>query len=247
MVNVKQIAELLHLHFEIDASYQIDDHTGVVDVHNWVNVRTSNLPELPVQFGKVHGDFDCSQCGLTTLKGAPTWVQGAFNCSRNNLTTLTHAPDHVGQTFFCNRNRIESLVEGPSHVGRNYYCSDNRLKSLTGMPDQISGSVFCEDNLLTSLQGAPKFIGGEFSAFNNQLLDISHMPDRVVYEIYLSYHPELPVLRFTEFDADQEFVVDHAPPRLISILQKYQGKGKAFMLNMALELKQSGLGGNARW
>lgn len=247
MVDVNQIRKLLLSHFEVDSSYQIDDRTGVVDVGNWVRLKTQNLSELPVQFGKIHGDFDCSNSSLTTLKGSPTWVQGAFNCGRNNLTSLTHAPAHVGRTFFCSNNQIESLVDGPRHVGKSYYCNNNRLTSLTGIPDQITGSVFCENNQLKSLQGAPKSIYGEFQVFDNMLQDLSHMPEIVLYEISLSYHAQLPVLRFTQMDAELEFVFDDAPQEFITILKKYQSKGKAFMLNMALELKKAGFEGNARW
>ena len=43
-----------------------------VDVKGDVNLSYKNLKELPVQFGKVKGNFFCSNNQLKSLKGAQT-------------------------------------------------------------------------------------------------------------------------------------------------------------------------------
>ena len=44
----------------------------IVDVEGDVNLSYKNLKELPVQFGKVKGNFFCSNNQLKSLKGAQT-------------------------------------------------------------------------------------------------------------------------------------------------------------------------------
>ena len=60
---------------------------GEVDVKGWVGMQGMNLTEIPVKFGSVWGDFNCSKNHLTTLKNAPkSIVGGRFYCSNNQLT-----------------------------------------------------------------------------------------------------------------------------------------------------------------
>ncbi len=59
---------------------------GKVDVEGSVKMFYMNLTEIPIKFGKVTGNFDCSENNLTTLENCPTFVGGNFICSNNNLT-----------------------------------------------------------------------------------------------------------------------------------------------------------------
>jgi hypothetical protein len=71
--------------------YKITNYTIsedlTVDVKGNVYLSSKNLEKLPFIFGKVTGNFDCSENKLTTLKGAPLSVGGKFDCSYNQLTT----------------------------------------------------------------------------------------------------------------------------------------------------------------
>jgi len=75
---------------DIDAicqRYGITNYTinnGLVDVES-VNLASRKLTKLPLQFGKVTGNFFCGNNQLTTLEGAPKWVGGGFYCSFNPL------------------------------------------------------------------------------------------------------------------------------------------------------------------
>ncbi len=62
--------------------------TGTVNVAGYVSLHNLDLDRLPVRFGAVGGDFDCSDNWLTTLEGAPHTVGGHFYCSRNRLSSL---------------------------------------------------------------------------------------------------------------------------------------------------------------
>lgn len=225
MVDVKQIEELLHYHFKIKVTPQIDPITGVVDIQG--NVIARGLPSgpthLPVQFGTVSDDFICINMGITTLKGAPHHVGGIFDCSHNKLINLTHAPQHVGQDVLCNNNQLTSLVGAPKKVQGAFYCYLNKLTSLVGAPHSVDGTFFCMENPLKSLHGAPEHMGGEFS---------------------LTYSKDLPLLRLCMYE---NFFIYDVPAIVRKILDKYKSQGKPAALQAAIELIRAGYRENARW
>ena len=107
-----------------------------------------------INFGKITGNFDCYNLGLTSLEGAPQRVGGYFKCSNNQLTSLEGAPRVVGGTFDCCHNKLTSLEGAPQIVGRNFICFRNQLTSLEGAPKTVGGYFDCEDNPnLHSLDG----------------------------------------------------------------------------------------------
>jgi hypothetical protein len=65
--------------------------------------------EFPFQFGTVDGWFDCSNCGLKSLIGAPHTVRGDFGCSNNQLVSLEGAPRYVGGYFNCKKNPVSTI------------------------------------------------------------------------------------------------------------------------------------------
>ena len=76
---------------DIDAicqRYGITNYTinnGLVDVDASVNLSSRKLTKLPLQFGKVTGNFFCNDNQLTTLEGGPKEVGGDFYCVNNPL------------------------------------------------------------------------------------------------------------------------------------------------------------------
>jgi hypothetical protein len=81
--------------------------TGSIYVDGSVDIRGMGLTEIPVKFGYVSRDFNCSDNLLTTLKNAPNHVSKHFYCEGNNLTSLEFAPDYVGQDFWCYSQKNE--------------------------------------------------------------------------------------------------------------------------------------------
>jgi hypothetical protein len=51
---------------------------GLVDVEGYVDLSRSGLTKIPINFGRVEGNFYCPNNGLTTLKGASREVGGLF-------------------------------------------------------------------------------------------------------------------------------------------------------------------------
>jgi hypothetical protein len=88
---------------------------------------------IPLKFGHVSGDFNCSYNQLTSLEGAPKSVGGGFYCSYNQLTSLEGAPKSVGGSFYCRNNQLITLEGIPKSVGGDrdftrsgfFYCYEN--------------------------------------------------------------------------------------------------------------------------
>ena len=68
---------------------------GLVVIDGNVKLNFKGLTELPLQFGRVTGDFFCHENDLTTLEGAPKEVGGGFYCYSNKLITLKWAPEYI--------------------------------------------------------------------------------------------------------------------------------------------------------
>ena len=77
------------------------------------------------------GDMDCSESGLTSLRGAPREVKGSFYCEGNQLVSLEGAPEKVDGDFYCGDNLMDSL-EGRSR-------KDRRKLRMRRWPDSLCG------------------------------------------------------------------------------------------------------------
>ena len=131
-----------------------------------------NKDGFTINFGRVTGNFDCFELGLTSLEGAPQEVGGDFNCQGNQLTSLKEAPQTVGKGFYCSDNKLISLEGAPHIVGEDFYCYNNQLTSLEGAPQEVGGGFNCSKNELASLKGAPKEVGEDFYCYGNQLTSL---------------------------------------------------------------------------
>ncbi len=140
-----------------------------------------------INFGKVEY-FNCSDLGLTSLKGAPQEVSGLFDCSSNHLTSLEGAPQKVRGNFYCVCNHLTSLIGAPKEVGGNFDCTYNQLTSLEGAPQEVGKNFYCYRDDLTSLEGAPKEVGGDFDCSINQLTSLKGAPQEVGKNFYCSYN-----------------------------------------------------------
>jgi hypothetical protein len=124
-----QLRESIESIDSICKRYNIKGYTinvdGTVDVDGDVNLSYMGLTKLPLKFGKVIGNFECSKNHLKSLMGGPSEVFGYFNCSRNYLTNLVGAPVSVGGYFSCHNNKLISLEGGPTEVGGYFNCYGN--------------------------------------------------------------------------------------------------------------------------
>ena len=152
------------------------DYDGSLNFGDLKNVISEDGDGFIINFGKITGEFSCSELGLTSLKGAPTEVGETFYCYGNQLTSLEGAPQKVGGSFWCYRNQLTSLKGAPQEVGGDFWCSNNKLTSLEGAPQTVGGWFSCFNNQLTSLKGAPQKVGGNFNCSDNQLTSLKGAP-----------------------------------------------------------------------
>jgi hypothetical protein len=126
--------KLFESNTEIDSicqQYGIQNYTinedGSIDVDGNVYLSYEKLYELPLKFGRVTGNFDCSRNQLTTLEGCPGEVGGGFYCNGNKLTTLEGCPREVGGYFNCSYNKLTTLDGCPKMVDGEFNCGANNL------------------------------------------------------------------------------------------------------------------------
>jgi hypothetical protein len=116
----------------IAGRWELNPQTGLVDVKGNFDCTNKGLTNLRgIRFGEVSGYFACSENSLTSLEGAPQIVVGGFSCAGNQLTTLEGAPESVGRGFICDYNQLTSLEGAPKTVDGNFYCSDNPVSEKT--------------------------------------------------------------------------------------------------------------------
>ena len=160
------------------------DYDGDLNKNDLSILVSEDKDGFIINFGKVTGDFNCSDLGLKSLKGAPQEVGKSFWCFRNKLTSLEGAPKEVGGFFNCSDNQLTSLEGAPKKVGGEFNCSYNQLTSLEGAPKKVGGGFYCYNNQLISLKGAPQTVGGDFSCYKNQLTSLEGAPQKVGGNFY---------------------------------------------------------------
>jgi hypothetical protein len=134
MVDVAQISRILKRHFDVTHMVHWDlDDQGRVQV--WGHIRlvggALNDGQIPLQFGRVSGDFIARACELNSLAGAPDHVGRDFDVRMNNLTMLTLGPRHVAGSYMLIDNPLTSLAGLSDHVGEGLYLSyDENLPLL---------------------------------------------------------------------------------------------------------------------
>ena len=155
------------------------DYDGNLNVNDLDTFVSEDKDGFTINFGKVTGDFNCSELGLISLKGAPLTVGEKFICFSNNLTSLEGAPKTVGGDFDCYDNKLTSLKGAPQEIGGEFDCSENQLTSLEGAPQEIGGDFWCDKNRLTSLKGAPQTVSEDFYCFDNRLTSLEGAPQTI--------------------------------------------------------------------
>lgn len=83
----------------IDANNYKDYIGKFVNVTCNVWLNDLGLEKLPIKFGKVGGDFDCSNNNLTSLEGAPYRVGCEFYCTDNKKKFTEHDVKKVCKVY----------------------------------------------------------------------------------------------------------------------------------------------------
>jgi hypothetical protein len=146
---------------------------GLIDVKGNVSFTfLPNLTKLPLNFGRVSGNFSCFEAELTSLEGCPRLVGGSFNCAFNKLTSLIGCPHTVGGSFNCKSNKLKDLEGCPEFINGYFECSENLLTSLKGGPKAVNGYFFIHTNKLKTFMWGPEEIQGDVYAYPNPLQDL---------------------------------------------------------------------------
>ncbi len=167
------------------------DYDGSVSRVKLRKYLKPNKDGFTINFGRISGDFDCSDFGLISLEGAPQSVGGSFDCYGNQLTSLEGAPQKVGGSFNCSWNKLTSLEGAPKTIDRGFYCDNNKLISLKGAPQTVVGYFSCSKNELASLEGASQTVGGGFNCSANQLTSLKGAPQEVDGSFWCDRNPNL--------------------------------------------------------
>jgi hypothetical protein len=163
------------------SDYEIVD--GVVNVDGDVIICKSKLTELPFQFGKVTGNFNCSENRLKSLKGSPYYVGGDFECNKNTyLKSLEFGPKEVLGSFDAQQSGLTSLKGSPDKVGLDFSVYDNKITSLEHCTPYIGRDFDCSMNLLNTLEFGPGYVGRCYDCSINQLTNLIGSPDKVEWK-----------------------------------------------------------------
>lgn len=142
---------------------------------NIIIALDTRIVELPVKFDNVAGDFDMSNCKVTSLKGCPDHVGGIFNCSENNITTLSLCPSYIGKNLIAYSCQLVSLSGCPEVIYDLANFADNQLISMTGGPKKVIGDLSVISNKISTFEGFPAYIGGDLYITKNQFATFKHI------------------------------------------------------------------------
>lgn len=129
----------------------------IVNVSNELDLSYKKLTEIPIQFGIIHGMFDCSN---------------------NQLTKLPMCKE-VKKALWAHNNQIVSLEDFPIIKGVNTRLENNKITSLKGLPEEINGNLYLENNQLTSLEYGPKIINGDLDISSNPLKSLKGITNKI--------------------------------------------------------------------
>ena len=146
-----------------------------------------NPKDIPFKIKIFHGDFNCSNNELKTLKGCPEIIDGTFYCSHNDLTSLEGGPKIVKNGYLCNYNILKTLKGSPKNINGVFDCSNNNLESLEGGPKKTS-TFRCYLNELKTLKGCPEIIDGHFNCSENELKSLKYGPKKVNGDYLCNYN-----------------------------------------------------------
>lgn len=168
--------------------YGIRNYTiqgNVVNVKGNVNLSRLGLEKIPFVFGKVTGDFKCTNNRLTRLLGCPDEVGGDFDCSNNMLTTLQFGPKRVAMDYVCEHNQLEYLHLGNVVIEGDLFASGNRISTFKHLPQELGGMLYPGSLFDPKLYvtNSPHI----YKANSNNLVHISEMPESFLHPLFASH------------------------------------------------------------
>ena len=165
---------------------------GTVDAYEKIRFYFKGIDKIPINFGKVHGNFVIEYCwNIKSLEGTPREVDGNFELDRcSGLKSLKGAPEKIAKSLILNNcPNLTSLEGSPKEIGGNLDITKCRsLKSLKGAPEKVGGSLYLNGYNFTSLEGAPKEVNGDFNCLGcDGLKSLKGAPEKVGGKVFVPY------------------------------------------------------------
>jgi hypothetical protein len=156
------------------------NYDGDVDLSAKTNPLTNKrFTEIPIPFGVVAGNFNCSNMEIKSLKNSPTELGGTFNCSGNQLESLQEGPKKA-KSYLCKNSELKSLTGGPTEVTSEFDCANNRLDTLVGGPTKVGFAYRLDGNIkITSLRGISA--NGTLNPLNQLQCDNCSLTDATIF------------------------------------------------------------------
>lgn len=94
---------------------------------------------IPPRQGNIYCEFNCAGCvNLKSLKYAPRIVMGNFNCSDCKITSLKDGPKKIYGKFYCNDcYLLSSLKYAPEGIDYIYVRGCDSLSDYGDIPDNM--------------------------------------------------------------------------------------------------------------
>lgn len=184
---IEKIKSLIESHrLVIDGTYTVEN--GEINVVG--NVKLRGLAQIPIKFGTVDGDFNCSFCGLTTLSNLPHTITGSLLAAHNKFIDLTGCSKNIGENIIMNSNKfLMNLVGCPANVNGILDFYNCNIANLHGIAKNVEKDLMLGKNKLGNLSYFPDKVGGSADLTDNFILTIDNIIDKVVDDINSDNNP----------------------------------------------------------
>jgi hypothetical protein len=151
-MRLHEIAKQPYSHVQIKKwldKHKIKNYTirpdGVVDVNGTVDLANFERATIPIQFGRVEGDFSCVNAELASLNGMPSHIGKSFRCFNVQIKSFSGVDKiikYVGGAFLCDETTHLLgllLIKGIKkfNIGGDSYL-DNIFDKYVGTGDILS-------------------------------------------------------------------------------------------------------------
>jgi hypothetical protein len=193
--------------------------------------------KLTIKFGKITGNFICSDLGLTSFYNFPHTITGRLTADKNNFGNLGGLSTVNAQNYILHECNLTSLEGSPKRVNGGFLVSYNpNLGDLKGSPEKVGGAFRADGCGLSSLEGAPKEVNDFVTFVENNLLRLEYMPYITGTSIGVNRN-DLRTLKHFKHSEYLETVNLEYNPNLETFygLEKKEGKPYFQILNVSIE------------
>ena len=175
------------------------------DSEDTVDLSYCGLTHIPIPFGIINGNFDCSNNKLEDLINLPLEVTNSIDLSNNKIKKIELPKmDNYSVISFSN-----NLIDDISNLTGTYLqitisnnkltniksnivcdileCERNQITSLEGMPSVVK--LYCDDNLLTSIEGINLSRLTDLTVIDNQITNIKPLKNKKLNLLFIDRNP----------------------------------------------------------